>query len=192
MKLSLKWGPKGPNWFGLVAGPLMILLPFLGAWWSLTAGTGAVDFSLSPFSFRLVALDRSVSSTLVRFICLGASLTLVISGVFLILASLYPRRWWSSRLLKFGATKLLWMWISFLLLLILLSVAGNFLAGKVSALEGFRLPYLSGSSTPVLNVDDAVVTLPLRMSLRWPFFFALAPMVLGVLSRIYHRRLAED
>jgi len=180
------------NWFGLIAGPLMILLPLLGAWWEFELGAGAVDLSFSPFTFRLEALGEPVRSTLVSYICLGASLTLVISGVFLLLASLYPRRWWSERLLKFGATKLLWMWISFLLLLILLSAVGNLLAGRFSALEGLRLPYLSGSSTPVLNVDDAVVTLPLRMSLRWPFFFALAPMVLGVLSRIYHRRFAKD
>jgi hypothetical protein len=180
------------NWFGLIAGPLMILLPLLGAWWEFRLGTGAVDLSFSPFSFRLEALGEPVRSPLVSYICLGASLTLVVSGVFLLLASLYPRRWWSVRLLRFGATKLLWMWISFLLLLVLLSAAGNFLAGKVSELQGFALPYLSGSSTPVLNVDDVVVTLPLRMSLRWPFFFSLAPMVLGVLSRIYHRRFAKD
>lgn len=190
MKLSLKWGPKGLNWFGLVAGPLMILLPFLGAWWSLTLGTGAVDFSLSPFSFRLVALDQPISSTLVRFICLGATLTLIISGIFLILASLYPKKWWSRRLLKFGATKLLWMWIGFLVLLLVLSLLGNFLAGKVSDLRGFSLPYLSGSSTAVLEIEDATITLPLRMSLGWPFFFALVPAVLGVLARIYHRRLS--
>jgi hypothetical protein len=180
------------NWFGLAAGPLMILLPFLGAWWEFRLGTGAVDLSFSPFSFRLEALGEPVRSTLVGYLCLGASLTLVVSGVFLLLASLYPRRWWSGRLLRFGATKLLWMWVGFLVLLLALSFLGNFLAGKFSELQGFSLPYLSGSSTPVLNVDDAVVTLPLRMSLRWPFFFALAPMVLGVLSRIYHRRFAED
>ncbi|MEM2866033.1 MAG: hypothetical protein QXM46_03595 [Candidatus Hadarchaeales archaeon] len=191
MKLSLKWGPKGPNWFGLVAGPLMILLPFLGAWWSLTLGTGAVDFSLSPFSFRLVALDQPISSTLVRFICLGATLTLVISGIFLILASLYPKRWWSRRLLKFGATKLLWMWVGFLVLLLALSLLGNFLAGKVPELRGFSLPYLSGSSTAVLEMENTTITLPLRMSLGWPFFFALVPAVLGVLARIYHRRFSS-
>ncbi len=185
-----KGGPKDLNWLGLAAGPLLILLPFLGAWWSLRVGTGAVDLSLSPFSFRLVALDQTVSSTLVRFVCLGASLTLVVSGILLVLASLYPKRWWSWRLLKFGATKLLWMWIGFLVLLLALSLLGNFAAGRVSGLRGFSLPYLSGSSTAVLEVDDVTVTLPLRMSLGWPFFFALVPAVLGVLARLYHRRLS--
>ncbi len=179
------------NWFGVIAGPLMILLPFLGAWWEFELGTGAVDLSLSPFTFRLEALGEPVRSALVSYVCLGASLTLVISGIFLLLASLCPRRWWSARLLRFGATKLLWMWVSFLLLLVLLSAAGNFLAARFLG-QGFGLPYLTGSSTPVLNVGEAVLILPLRMSLRWSFFFALVPMVLGVLSRIYHRRFAED
>lgn len=192
MKLSSRVGRRDLNWFGLVAGPLMILLPFLGPWWNLRIGTDAVDFSLSPFSFRLVALEQPISSPLIRFICLGASLTLVISGIFLILASIYPEKWWSKRLLKFGATKLLWMWISFLVLLMAISFLGNFLAGKFPELQNFKLPFLSGSSIVLLRIKDFTFTFPLRMSLGFPFFFALVPAVLGVLARIYHRRLSPS
>ncbi|GAI08947.1 unnamed protein product, partial [marine sediment metagenome] len=43
------------NWFGLVAGALMLLLPFLGPWWSATVGTGAMDLALSPYEGRIQA-----------------------------------------------------------------------------------------------------------------------------------------
>jgi len=37
---------------GAVAGVLTLILPFLGAWWSLTLGTDAIVVTTSPFEAK--------------------------------------------------------------------------------------------------------------------------------------------
>ncbi|MHC1623259.1 MAG: hypothetical protein ACXQTR_01555 [Candidatus Methanospirareceae archaeon] len=37
------------NWPGIIAGLLIIVLPFLGRWWRFTLGTDALVMAISPF-----------------------------------------------------------------------------------------------------------------------------------------------
>jgi MFS family permease len=103
------------NWFGVIAGILMIVLPFAGRWWRFTVGTGAIDLATSPFGIDITVLGQTMESTLANYIFLGVTISVIIAGLFTLFASLLPKQWWSTRLMDFGATKVFWMIISILI-----------------------------------------------------------------------------
>jgi len=115
------------NWFGVIAGILMIVLPFAGMWWRFTVGTGAIDLTTSPFGITTTAFGQTIESTLARYIFLGATISIIIAGLFVLFASLLPEQWWSIRLMEFGATKVFWMAIS----LVMSPLIGAFIVNKI-------------------------------------------------------------
>jgi len=190
-KLSLKRAEwlKSINWIGVIAGILMIALPFAGPWWRLTIGTEAVDVATSPFNVNITALGQPVESTLVRYVCFGVALTVIIAGLFMLFASLLPERWWSKRLIHFGATKVLWMVVFFIAAVTLMAlVANKLLPGMSPELSGFSMPYISGSTVSTLTMEDVRVTMPITASINGAFILAVVVAILGVGTRIYQRR----
>jgi len=93
------------NWFGMVAGVLVLVLPFLGPWWVGRAGTGAMEIALSPFDMNMSLFGLPIQSSMVSLFLLAAKIAFVIAGIFMILASLFPKQWWSKRLFGFGVMK---------------------------------------------------------------------------------------
>jgi len=187
------------NWFGLVAGVLMLVLPFLGPWWSATVGTGAMDLALSPFDYRISLLEQPISSTLVGYFLFAAKLSVMIGGAFMIAGSLGGKRWWGRRLVRFGAMKVFWMvigLISFLLLLAFFmnSILPNLISGMVEGGEiQFNVPYVAGATTSTIQMGEAAtVTAPITASLTEIFWVAVLAAALGVAARIYHRRFTPS
>ncbi len=186
------------NWFGLVAGVLMLLLPFLGPWWRATVGTGAMDVALSPFDYSISLLGQPISSTLVGYFLLAAKLSVIIGGVLMIAGSVGAKRWWGRRLVRFGAMKVFWMVIGLIALLLLgafflESILPNLISGMV---EGgtmqFNVPYVEGAAISTIQIGDAAtITAPITASLTEIFWVAILVAALGIAARIYHRRLVK-
>jgi MFS family permease len=186
------------NLFGLIAGALMLALPFLGPWWSATVGTGAMDIALSPFDYNISLLGQPISSTLVGYFLLAAKLSVVIGGALMIAGSVGAERWWGRRLVRFGAMKVFWMVIGLILLLVLgafflNSLLPSLIAGMVprsgGAVMQFNVPYVEGTTVSTIQIGDAAtVTAPITASLTWNFWVAILVAALGVAARIYHRR----
>jgi len=186
------------NWFGLVAGVLMLLLPFLGPWWRATVGTGAMEVALSPFDYSISLLGQPISSTLVGYFLLAAKLSVIIGGVLMIAGSVGAKRWWGRRLVRFGAMKVFWMVIGLIALLLLgafflESILPNLMSGMV---EGgtmqFNVPYVEGVATSTIQMGDAAtITAPITASLTEIFWVAILVAALGIAARIYHRRLVK-
>ncbi len=174
------------NWFGIIAGISMVVLPFLGPWWRITVGTELTDLAVSPFDFNLVMLGESTSIPLVWFVLLGMKLTVISAGILMLLGSLLPERWWSRRLLRFGATKVFWSVVWLVVpMLVLTFIANTFLTGWTG---GLSLPYLVGSTTSTIQVGGATAIVPISMSLSNIFLVAIVVAALGIAARIYHRR----
>jgi hypothetical protein len=127
MKTNLRKLVRKINWFGVIAGILMIVLPFAGGWWHFTVGTGAIDLTTSPFGITTSVFGQTMESTLVRYIFLGATISIIIAGLFMLFASLLPEQWWSARLMNFGATRVFWMAIS----LVMSPLIGAFIVNKI-------------------------------------------------------------
>ena len=187
------------NWFGLVAGALMLVLPFLGPWWSATVGNGAMDLALSPFDYRISLLEQPITSTLVGYFLLAAKLSVMIGGALMIAGSVEARRWWGRRLVRFGVMRVFWMVIGLIALLLvgaffLNSILPSLLGGMVEeemAMQ-FNVPYVEGATTSTIQIGDtATVTAPITASLTGIFWVAVVVAALGVVARIYHRRFAK-
>lgn len=184
------------NWLGLLAGISMLMLPFLGYWWHSTVGNGAAELALSPFDYHLGVAGWSISSTLVGFFLLAAKLSVMVGGVLMIAASALPLRWWSRRVLKFGATTVLWMIVSLLVTLVagaffMNSMLPSFLLGLAPAADvsvNLNMPYISGTTTSKITGAGASISAPITASLTWVFWVAVLVALLGVAARIYHRR----
>ena len=187
------------NWFGLVAGALMLLLPFLGPWWRVTVGTEAMDVALSPFDYSISLLGQPISSTLVGYFLLAAKLSVIIGGVLLIAGSVGAKRWWGKRLVRFGAMKVFWMLIGLIVLLVLgalflNSILPRMLGGMVGegATMQLEVPYIIGTTTSTIQIDGtAMITAPITASLTEIFWVAIFVAALGVAARIYHRRFVK-
>lgn len=40
------------NWVGIAGGALMLVLPFLGAWWKAIVGENVMSIAFSPFFYK--------------------------------------------------------------------------------------------------------------------------------------------
>jgi hypothetical protein len=172
----------------MIAGILMIVLAALGtAWWWINVGGGAVTADISPFNVSLTALGSSITSPLISYLCLGVRLLMLVAGGLMLLGSLLPRRWWSRKLVKFGSTKLLWM----IIMLVVMVILATFTANKFLSSEfpGLELPYISGSTTATFSMEEATATVPISMGLTPTFFLVIVIAGLALSARIYHGRL---
>ena len=186
------------NWFGLVAGALMLVLPFLGPWWSATVGNGAMDLALSPFDYRISLLEQPITSTLIGYFLLAAKLSIMIGGALMIAGSVGAKRWWGRRLVRFGAMRVFWMLIGLIGLLLvgalfMNSILPDLMSGMVDGGSmQVNVPYLEGTTTSTIQAGDAVtVTAPITTSLTEIFWVAVLVAALGVVARIYHRRFVK-
>lgn len=204
MKLSFPEIP-GPsvNWFGVIAGVLMLALPLMGPWWYAAAGTGAMEIALSPFDVNISLLDQPLQSSLVGIFLLAVKISFIIAGTFMIAGSLFPEQWWSRRLVRFGVMKPFWSIVSLLIPLVVGALAFNFilpgaLAGMMGGATGgarvtmqLSMPYISGTTTSMIQIGStSTLTAPITASLTGVFWVAVVVAVLGVIARIYHRRFA--
>jgi hypothetical protein len=196
-------GIAGINWLGVVSGLLMIALPFLGPWWIGKAGE-ALEIALSPFNLSMSVVGQPISSNLVDLLLLAVAIGMVIAGVFMIVASIFPRRWWSKHLIKYGATKPLWAVVGLIVFLIVGALLFNNVvakmlpsligeqAGGMGVFVSFDLPYVIGTSYSSIKIGEvASITAPITFSLTFAFWVAVATSALGVAARIYHRRYSK-
>ena len=190
---------KRVNLFGIIAGILMLALPFMGPWWRATVGTGAADVALSPFDYDVSLLEQPITSTLIGYFLLAARLSVVIGGALMIAGSVGPKRWWGRRLVRFGAMRVFWMIIGLIAILLVGAVFVNnilpsFLGGIVEEEVAMQLnlPYVTGATTSSIQVGDtATITAPITASLTEIFWVAVLVAALGVAARIYHRRFVK-
>ena len=187
------------NWFGLVAGVSMLVLPFLGFWWRATVGTGVAEVALSPFDYHISLLGQPITSTVIGYFLLAAKLSVIIGGALMIAGSVGAKRWWSRRLARFGAMKVFWMLVGLILLLVLgafflKSLLPSLLAGMVGGAGAMQLnvPYITGTTTSMIQMGEAAtVSAPITASLTEVFWVAVVVAALGIAARIYHRRFVK-
>lgn len=189
------------NWFGIGFGVLMLVLPFAGPWWSLEVGKNAATVFISPFNFDITVVGVSIRSVLVSYILLFTKISFLISGVFAITASVFARRWWARRLMRFGVMKPFWSIVTLVILLVIGTLVVNmFLPSIVKSMVGegdvreidIRLPFLSGTAQSTVTAGDSSVQTTISAGFQKPFLLAVVVAVLGILTRVYQRRFKEE
>lgn len=191
------------NWFGLIAGVLMLALPFMGPWWHGVAGTGAAEIALSPFDVHFSFLGQPLHSSLIGLFLLAAKIAMIIAGAFMIAGSVFAKRWWSRRLVRFGVMKPFWAIIMLIALVLTGAVVFNYvMPGVISGMTGgavqpenldINIPYVvGGPENSTISVGGAfTVTIPVTAYLTGVFWVAVFVAALGIAARIYHRRFVK-
>lgn len=176
---------------GVVSGVLTLMLPFLGTWWSLTLGTGAIVVNASPFWVETLILGKYIASPLFEWFCLGLKLGIMYIGVLLIAGSILPAMNRSEDLarmfVRFASRKLFWIVLAFVASLFVSTVLLN----QSSAILPVRIdiPYLVGTRTFSADIGNVGIEIPVSMKFTQAFGVAVIAAVSGVYSRIYHEKL---
>ncbi|MCD6206725.1 MAG: hypothetical protein J7J06_01895 [Methanosarcinales archaeon] len=177
---------------GVIAGLLTIALPSLGAWWHLAIGSDAVIVSASPFEMEFLVFGVDMVSPLFRWICVGLKLGVVYTGIVLLTGSLLASSDQYSKtarlLINFGSSKLMYLVAMFTIGLIATTILANQSSDLLPVQA--QLPYLVGSETIDVIVEGVHLMIPISMNLAGAFGVAVSAAALGIVSRIYQKRIS--
>src|SRR3972149_358657 len=96
------------NWFGLAGGVtifLAIVASLFVPWWQLTIGDDLVSAKISPLSTNFNVLGTAFTIPLIWVLNIVGLLSMVLSGVAMLIYSIVPTKSYSNQLLSFGYKK---------------------------------------------------------------------------------------
>jgi hypothetical protein len=176
------------NWFGFAGGILTILVIVVSVfypWWQLTVGDNLMKINASPVNMNFGFLDTSFTIPIIWALNIVALLTLLLSGVAMIIYSIMPAKSFAKPLLDFGYKKPLFTFLFFVIGLVVVTVI-------LQTVLSINLP-LMGTTTSTVPIPFASgVTLSLLMSagFQWSFWLAAVAAGLCIAARLYHGKVA--
>jgi hypothetical protein len=178
---------------GVVAGVLTLILPFLGAWWSLTLGTDAIVVATSPFEAKIFIFGSYVASPLFEWFCLGLKLGVGYLGALLIAGSILPAMDRNEDLarmfINFASRKLLWLVLIFVVALVIFVLLLNQTSSVLPIRIDIPFPYLVWTKSLSADMENVGIVIPICAKFTYAFGVAVIAAVSGVYSRIYHEKL---
>ena len=178
------------NWFGLAGGVttlLVIAASMFYPWWQLTVGDDLLKINASPVNTNFGFPDTSFTIPLILALNIVSILTLLASGIAMIVYSIIPRKSYSKHLLGFGYKKPLYAVLFFVIGLVVATVI-------LQAALRINVP-LMGSATSTLPIPFASgITLRILLSagFQWSFWLAVVAAGLCIAARLYHKKVAID
>jgi hypothetical protein len=176
------------NWFGFAGGAttiLVIVVSLFYPWWQLTVGDDLMKINASPVNTNFGFLDASFTIPFIWALNVVALLTLLLSGVAMIVYSVMPTKSFSKPLLDFGYKKPLFTFLFFVIGLVVVTVI-------LQAVLSINLP-LMGSATskvPIPFASGITLTVLLSAGFHWSFLLAAVAAGLCIASRLYHKKVA--
>lgn len=172
------------NWIALISGVLVLVMPFLGAWWTFSVGTEFFSIGLSPFTTEIVALGTPVISPILFWLNMGLLLLMVLFGLVLITGSVLRRdpgrREASDWYVAATSRKPLYLLIMFILVIVILCILmGDYFSMGTG---GVSLPILAGTEVISISQADILITAPVRMNLTPAFLFALIASIISFMA----------
>jgi len=177
------------NMPGVVAGVLTLILPFLGAWWSLTLGTDAIVVTTSPFEAKTFIFGSYIASPLFEWFCLGV----MYIGVLLIAGSVLPAMNRNEDLarmfINFASRKLFWLVLIFVVALVIFVLLLNQTSSVLPVRIDIPFPYLVWTKSLSADMGNMGIVIPICAEFTYAFGVAVIAAVSAVYSRIYHEKL---
>jgi hypothetical protein len=176
------------NWFGLAGGAMTILVIVVSMfypWWQLTVGDNLITINASPVNTNFGFLDASFTIPFIWALNVIGLLTLLLSGVAMLIYSIVPAKSFAKPLLDFGYKKPLFTFLFFIIGLFVVTVI-------LQAVLNFNLP-LMGSTTNTLPIPFAsgvTLTVLLSAGFQWSFWLAAVAAGLCIAARLYHKKVA--
>ncbi|MBN2733398.1 MAG: hypothetical protein JXQ82_00870 [Methanomicrobiaceae archaeon] len=180
----------GYNYPGIIAGVLMVILPFTGKWWQLTFGDGALYIGASPFSLTVFTFGEQIISPLLTSLTAALSVITIIFGIALIAGSILSndpkQKTVSEILVKSGSLKVLYIVIFFLIAVTAAGI-GFQQYFTMYGLNG-SFPLLSGFSEMVMQAGEFSIMIPVRSAITPAYYLAIITAIIGIASRIYAKK----
>jgi hypothetical protein len=175
------------NWFGLAGGVttlLVIAASMICPWWQLTVGDDLMKINASPVNTNFGFLDTSFTIPFIWALNIVSILTLLASGVAMLIYSIIPRKSYSKHLLGFGYKKPLFTVLFFVIGLIVTTII-------LQAVLNLNVP-LMGSTTstlPIPFVSGVTLSVLLSAGFQWSFWLAVVAAALCIAARLYHKKV---
>jgi hypothetical protein len=175
------------NWFGLAGGAttlVVIAVSLFCPWWQLTVGDDLFKVNASPVNTNFGFLDASLTIPFIWALNVIGLLTLLLSGIAIIVYSVMPTKSFSKPLLDFGYKKPLFTFLFFVISLVVVAVI-------LQAVLSINLP-LMGSATSTVPIPFASgITLSVLLSagFQWSFWLAAVAAGLCIAARLYHGKV---
>jgi len=178
------------NWFALAGGATTILLiavSLVFPWWQLTVGDNLLTVDASPINMSLGFLDTSFSIPFIWALNIISILSLLASGITMLIYSVIPRKSYSKHLLNFGYKKPLFTVLFFVIGLVATTMI-------CQAILNFNVPLLGSSTStlPIPFVSGITLTVLLSAGFQWSFWLAIVAAGLCIAARIYHKKVATS
>ena len=177
------------NWFGLSAGitTLIVLATSLYMpWWQLTVGQSLIKVNASPVNTNFGMFGTQFTVPLLFALNVACVLGLVACSLVMLVYSIIPTNTHAKQLLGFSYKKPLYIVISFIVSLIIITVAAGYF--------GLTVPIM-GSATMTLPPNwtmGANISFIVNGSFGLPFWLAIVAAALSLAARMYHSRLTSS
>jgi len=179
------------NPLGIIAGILMLALPFLGAWWIFGVGELFI-LKISPFNVNVLMAGEQVESPLFQGIARGITLVVLIIGILVILGSFFADRWWGVKLIRFGSFKVLNLVVSLALVAaVILPVIGSRINQMVNLPVEFNIP-VQGEQIISYQQQGMSLSVSIYSNFTEVFFLACITAGIAIYSRIYLNKMLKD
>jgi hypothetical protein len=175
------------NWFGLAGGVttiLVIVVSLFYPWWQLTVGDDLLKVNASPVNTNFGFLDTTFTIPFIWALNIVSILTLLASGIAMLVYSIIPRKPYSEHLLGFGYKKPLFTLLFFVIGLVVITL----ICQAVLSING----PLMGSTTSTLPIPFAsgiTISVLLSAAFQWSFWLAVVAAALCIAARLYHRKV---
>jgi hypothetical protein len=176
------------NWFALAGGVttiLVIVVSLFYPWWQLTVGDDLVKVNASPVNMNFGFLDTTFTIPFIWALNIVSILTLLASGIAMLVYSIIPRKPYAEHLLGFGYKKPLFTLLFFVIGLVVITMI-------CQAVLSINVP-LMGSTTSTLPIPFAsgiTISVLLSAAFQWSFWLAVVAAALCITARLYHRKVA--
>jgi hypothetical protein len=176
------------NWFGLAGGAttlVVIAVSLVCPWWQLTVGDDLLKVNASPVNTNFGFLDTTFTIPFIWALNIVSILTLLASGIAMLVYSIIPRKSYSKHLLGFGYKKPLFTVLFFVIGLVITTAI-------LQAVLSLNVP-LMGSTTstlPIPFVSGITLSVLLSAAFQWSFWLAVVAAGLCIAARLYHRKVA--
>jgi hypothetical protein len=174
------------NWFGLAGGVtilVLIIVSLFSPWWQITVGEDLAKANVSPVNTNFNFLDNTFTIPLIWALNLSSLLSLVASGIAMLVYSIMPTKPYSKHLLGFAYKKPLFILLFF--------VIGLFAVTQiVQAVFSLNVPMVGSETATLPESMTYGITIAVLISaeFQWPFWLAAVAAGLCIAARLYHKR----
>lgn len=185
-----EWTVADCNIPGLIAGICLIILPFLGFWWSVRFGDGAFALEVSPFELGMYGFGKEFFSPLITAVNTAIIIMIVFFGALLFVGSILrcsrQYRQQSDQLVGMAANKPLWLVVIFVVSAVISGFGIEYTLRETGV--SISLPVIAGDAVGTITASGTTVQIPVSLSLNAAFWYAVVFAIIGAYARIYQKR----